>query len=644
MKKLIISIKRKLHATKQWKTPGLFIFLATGIASTVWFLFRVVPKPSRATYPCMRASAPLMSAFVIYLISITTSVFAFKKAGINIKRTRYMTAGVFLLVAIVSIFISGSVNNPRISASQLIDKNSLIPNDPIGTARGIHPGRVVWIWNNDATDETCTNTSGDYWSSNTNAAEVDSMLSHGIINLAGETTLDASWDAIFRYFNSNHGFGDVGYTSGEKIYVKINLTNSCCSVTGTVRTTQFERMDATPELSLALLRHLIEVVGVAQSDIYIGDPFRVYYDIYWDMCHSVYPNVNYCDGQGINGRHQTVPTASEILKFSDGLFDVRIPQEYVDAKYFINMPCLKTHDSGGITLTAKNHQGSMLQDGAGADEQSAISMHYALPDHDATDGGHHRYRHLVDYMGHEQLGGKTLIAIVDGIWAGRSWEGFVEKWNMAPFNNDYPSSLFISQDEVAVQSVCYDFLLEEYNDKPAAQRYPYMEGTDDFLFQAADASYWPTGVEYDPEGDGTVIGSLGVFEHWNDAVNKQYSRNLGTDEGIELITDTMGGDPIVPPISIGENETGILNLRIYPNPAVDQVFFDYSISAPAQVNAEIYSISGQLIAVLENENVFTGSHQLTFMVNDLQTGIYIFRLSAHIMHGTSEINRKFSVK
>lgn len=636
-------VKMHLQKMMKWRIPAMITFGVLGAASTVWFLIRVIPKPSRATYPCMRATAPLMSAFIIYLISISTSVFAFRKVRLQLRNAKYIAAAGFLIVALVFVVISGTLNKPRLNASQLINQSTITANEPIGVARGIYPGRVAWVWDNDATDASCTNTAGDYWSANTDAEVVDSMLTHGIMDLTGESTPQAAWDAIFRYFNSNHGNGDVGYTAGEKIYIKINLTNSCCSVNGTARTSQFERMDATPELSLALLRHLIEVVGVAQSDIYLGDPFRVYYDIYWNMCHSVYPDVNYCDGYGINGRHQTVPTTTEILKFSDGLFDVRIPQEYVDATYFINMPCLKTHDSGGITLTAKNHQGSMLQDGAGANEQSAFDMHYALPDHDATDGGHHRYRHLVDYMGHEQLGGKTLLAIVDGIWAGRSWEGFVEKWQMAPFDNDYPSSLFLSQDEVAIQSVCFDFLLEEYKDKPLAQRYPYMEGTDDFLYQAADASYWPVGINYDPEGDGTVIGSLGVYEHWNDAINKQYSRNLGTGDGIELIADTTGSS-VMPPIGIqNESLTQQFSINSYPNPATDQVFFEYALSSPAHVQVDIFSLDGRKMAALRNENDFTGSHQLTYRVKGFTAGMYFFRLEVKTDDGTSIALKKFIV-
>jgi len=39
---------------------------------------------------------------------------------------------------------------------------------------------------------------------------------------------------------------------------------------------------------------------------------------------------------------------------------------------------------------------------------------------------------------------------------------------------------------------------------------------------------------YDPERDGIRCRSPGVFEHWNNAADKKYSRNLGRASGIEL--------------------------------------------------------------------------------------------------------------
>jgi parallel beta-helix repeat protein len=106
---------------------------------------------------------------------------------------------------------------------------------------------------------------------------------------------------------------------------------------------------------------------------------------------------------------------------------------------------------------------------------------------------------------------------------------------MEPFNNDWPSSLFISQDQVAIDSVCFDFLVAEWPDTNG----PAHAGADDYMHEAALADNPPSGTFYDPEGDGTRLASLGVHEHWNNPVDKQYSRNLGTDGGIELVTPSF---------------------------------------------------------------------------------------------------------
>jgi hypothetical protein len=40
---------------------------------------------------------------------------------------------------------------------------------------------------------------------------------------------------------------------------------------------------------------------------------------------------------------------------------------------------------------------------------------------------------------------------------------------------------------------------------------------------------------YNPDKSG-VLASLGVHEHWNNAGDRKYARNLGRKEGIELIS------------------------------------------------------------------------------------------------------------
>jgi hypothetical protein len=143
----------------------------------------------------------------------------------------------------------------------------------------------------------------------------------------------------------------------------------------------------------------------------------------------------------------------------------------------------------------------------------------------------------VDLMGHPHIGGKTLLYLIDGLYAGRHpIDEAPKRWNSPPFNGDWTSSLFVSQDPVAIDSVAFDFLGAEWDD------YPHKSGTDDYLHEAAEAESPPSGTFYDPAHSGNIarLGSLGVHEHWNNAQDKQYSRNLQSAEGIELRLVTRG--------------------------------------------------------------------------------------------------------
>ena len=121
------------------------VFVALGISSTVWFLIRVIPKPQRASYPCMRAAAPIMSAFVIYLMTLSGSLFAFKTAKNHFSKSRYVYAFLFLVITIVcsALFFA---NKTEVANAGTTDINSLLPNAPVGVGHGIFPGRVSWVF------------------------------------------------------------------------------------------------------------------------------------------------------------------------------------------------------------------------------------------------------------------------------------------------------------------------------------------------------------------------------------------------------------------------------------------------------------------------------------------------------------------
>lgn len=102
------------------------------------------------------------------------------------------------------------------------------------------------------------------------------------------------------------------------------------------------------------------------------------------------------------------------------------------------------------------------------------------------------------------------------------------------FGGNWPNSIFASMDPIAIDSVAFDFLAEEWPSEVLNSRYG-DGGAQDYLHEAALASNPLSGTFYDPAGTGTRLKSLGVHEHWNNAIDKQYSRNLGKSEGIELV-------------------------------------------------------------------------------------------------------------
>ncbi len=76
---------------------------------------------------------------------------------------------------------------------------------------------------------------------------------------------------------------------------------------------------------------------------------------------------------------------------------------------------------------------------------------------------------------------------MDALWGTDYEQDKPLKWQMAPFNNTYSSSVFASFDNVAIESVGYDFLRSEFTIAHAHKRirtidaFVQMRGVDDYL-------------------------------------------------------------------------------------------------------------------------------------------------------------------
>jgi hypothetical protein len=637
------------------KTTGLakLLFPVIGIAAIVWILVRVIPKPSRAQYPCMKVAAPIASGFLAYVAGLAAAVFSFKKAQIHFRKSRFGYAILFVIaaMAICSLSVLKSDNDYKAETKLSID-SIFVPTDsanhPIGIAKGIFPGRVVWM--HDPSVTTWNGKTGYWWNTQYLHQEiVDSMLSRSLHSMSGKTNDSDAWDAIFKYFNANHGKGNVGYSAGEKIAVKINLNNS------TAPGNPANASLATPQTVLSLLRQLVNKAGVPDSNITFYDLIRYVTDPIYSTCKAEFPHVHFMGWTQANGREKYVRDTTRV-HWSQPLIlekDVSVSAKggnptylataVTHAAYMINLANLKGHSYAGMTSCAKNHFGSLsVDDDKGAPyiwAPHAAGVHAYVAVHESQWSPNlvfkprpmGSYNPLVDLMGHRDLGGKTILFIVDALYAAQnehdddtSQVSLNSRWLSAPFNNNFTCSLFLSQDNVAIESVALDFIRTEQAINP---HIVFVNGAlDNYLHEAALAYNPPSGTYYAPSGDGVRLQSLGVHEHWNNAAEKKYTRNLGTGNGIELVPLTgkvtsVQGDNKVP--------DGYVLCQNYPNPFNPATIIKYQIPREGFVTIKLYDVLGKEIKTLVSQQQSTGNYSYNFDASRIASGVYIYKITVN---------------
>ena len=588
-----------------------------GFCALIWFLIRVIPKPSRAAYPCQRAAFPIASAFVLWMTGIISTTFLFKKARAKFAEARYTIAGLlFIACAITSVFIFSPGGFSDLTAGVMSDDDFVpidAPNDPMGEGRGIYPGRVVWSYDTAATSWTGE---GIFWWSDASidSVTVNYMLSRGIQNLTGTSSDSMAWDSIFRHFNKAHEKGDIGYSDNEKIAIKVNWNMM------RKQDQESNAVTVAPQVVRALLKQLVYKAGVPASAISFYDISRHVPDFVFNPCKEEFPDVHFIDNSmGENGREPFSMDINTVIHWSDTAVDGQdsyIPTFVTEADYIINLGNLKAHKLAGITICAKNHFGTYASNAQGTSGPVDAGVHpFIAATNNLTQFGTKRdmgtYNALVDIMGHKDLGGKTLLFVVDALHNSAFHNTSVtvnDKMSMAPFNGDWMSSLFVSFDGVAIESVGLDFLRSE-----PGQPGEWIDGNvDNYLHEAALAGDPPSGTVYDPENDGTPLGSLGVHEHWNDHINKQYSRNLGKEEGIELIyVDATSGATSIDPGDTTSTDTTVgdptgfhpwllqAEIEFFPNPVQDMAILSIDSEVMGEIEIGIIAVSGQRAGTLQ---------------------------------------------
>ena len=301
---------------------------------------------------------------------------------------------------------------------------------------------------------------------------------------------------------------------------------------------------------------LITVYDVsARIPDYIMEPFKNHENAEFQMVRFV-GNPGYLAGED-SGRYIAArEDLNAEIHFADtSVTHVFLVKPVTESDYLINLANLKAHTMAGVTMVAKNLYGSLFIPTAtrefwtdsytygfgppnSTDSSGNVDPHRGLHKcaavHDFNYGGllpareMGTYNYLVDIMGHPEIYSKTMLYVIDALY-GCDSQSTISKFKS--FGNQYTSSLLLSQDPVAIESVGLDFLRNEPNCDQYVHGY-----VDNWLHESAQADDPPSGINYNPGDRETGLQSLGVHEHWNSWEDKQYSRNLGTGDGIELFT------------------------------------------------------------------------------------------------------------
>lgn len=138
------------------------------------------------------------------------------------------------------------------------------------------------------------------------------------------------------------------------------------------------------------------------------------------------------------------------------------------------------------------------------------------------------------------------------------------------------------------------------------------------LYNAAvcDVQFYVSGDNETEHGVFDACPDDEVMTSWNDPTELD---NYKTDVNINLTSAISNSD--VQPV-----KTHIL-AQNFPNPFNPTTHISYSLNSAAKVKLEIMNIAGQKICTLVNGLRSAGAHEITFSANELNTGVYFYRLT-----------------
>lgn len=131
-----------------------------------------------------------------------------------------------------------------------------------------------------------------------------------------------------------------------------------------------------------------------------------------------------------------------------------------------------------------------------------------------------------------------------------------------------------------------------------------------------------------------VIGEVkpGTYTITSGSYVKTVTVNAGEITSVEgiVVTSNEEENSLASEIQLNQN---------YPNPFNPSTVISFSIPNNSFVNLAVYDMLGKQVALLKNQRMSAGTHDVSFNASNLSSGIYLYRLTA----GQEVLTRKFTL-
>jgi len=145
----------------------------------------------------------------------------------------------------------------------------------------------------------------------------------------------------------------------------------------------------------------------------------------------------------------------------------------------------------------------------------------------------------------------------------------------------------------------------------------------------------PTGILYALIGFGAQTNSLYTLDTTNATATLIGSMGISGMQAITMMTDTFV-------VGVGESPVATLPREFsleqnYPNPFNPSTVIRFQVPVTSLVTLKIYTVIGQEVATLVNEELKPGTYEVTWNPKNISAGLYLYRLQARDFIATKKM-------